>query len=266
MRKVILYRDFEAETLQVELHAAQNAGFVLINDRNLISEGDIIVPRFYPFYNYLVDEFAEKGAVLVSTQHDWVSDIRQWAPVLGVMSPRTWTSIEDVYSSGFTGPFFVKGIDKSLKLDFNEFCYAADLDRLPVVLDNLKNALPVEQPLVIREYVPLTTYGVSKKTGMPIAHEFRVFIYKGQVLSQGFYWESVRKKDDLTLVDSPSPVSFIQQVVEQVGDKCDFYALDIALTADGNWIVIELNDGCLSGLSANDPEVLYSNLFRSLTV
>ncbi len=264
MRKVLLYRDFEEENLQAELNAAEKAGFALVNDRALITAGDVIVPRFYPFYNYLVNEFADKGAVLANSQHDWVSDIRQWAPVLDGLTPKTWTSLDAVYDSGFTGPFFVKGIDKSLKVNFNEFCYASDLNRLPVVLDNLRNALPVEQPLVIREYTPLTTYGVSAKTGMPIAHEFRVFVYKGQVLSQGFYWETVRKKDQLSLVQAPSYDDFIDQVVDKVGDKCHFYALDIALTAEGNWIVIELNDGCLSGLSANNPDVLYSNLFKQL--
>lgn len=264
MRKVFLYRDFEAENLKPEIVAAKNAGFTVLQDREDLRKGDVVLPRFYPFYNYLVDELASKGAALANTQHDWVSDIRAWAPVLGELTPRTWTSIEDVVASGFTGPFFVKGIDKSLKVDFNEFCYAADLDRLPIVLENLKKALPVEQPLVIREFIPLTTYGISPVSGMPVAHEFRVFIYDGKILSDGFYWESVREKDKLTLVDAPSYGGFIQQVVDVVGERCKFYALDIALTAEGEWIVIELNDGCLSGLSANDPTRLYEGLFAAL--
>lgn len=226
--------------------------------------GDVVLPRFYPFYNYLEDELASRGATLVNTQHEWVSNIREWAPVLGELTPRTWTSIEEVLAFGFTGPFFVKGIDKSLKVDFNEFCYAADLDRLPVVLNNLKNALPVEQPLVIREFLPLTTYGVSPTSGMPIAHEFRVFVYDGRVLSEGFYWESVRKQNELSLVQAPEHEVSIQEVIDKVGQQCKFYALDIALTAQNEWVVIELNDGCLSGLSANNPDRLYEGLFQAL--
>ena len=49
-------------------------------------------------------------------------------------------------------------------------------------------------------------------------------------------------------------------MITLVGDKVDFYAVDVALTSDGEWIVIELNDGCLSGLSANNPDVLYQKL------
>jgi hypothetical protein len=36
--------------------------------------------------------------------------------------------------------------------------------------------------------------------------------------------------------------------------------MDIAKTQSGEWIVIELNDGQMSGLSENDPNVLYKNL------
>lgn len=250
--------------MQAELVAAANAGFTVLNDRSMVQPGDVIIPRFYPFYNYLGDEFADRGAVLIENNHDWVSDLRQWAPVLGEVTPQTWFSLDDALSSGFNGPFFVKGIDKSLKIDFNRFCYAADVDRLPVVLSNLREALPVEQPLVIREYKNLTTYGVSAKTGMPIAHEFRVFVYGNQILSEGFYWETVRKRDGLNLVDAPDYSEFVQQVMAKVAGRCQFYALDIALTAEGEWIVIELNDGCLSGLSANNPDVLYRNLFTAL--
>ena len=37
-------------------------------------------------------------------------------------------------------------------------------------------------------------------------------------------------------------------------------AIDVAQTESGEWIVVELNDGQMSGLSENNPEVLYKNL------
>lgn len=36
--------------------------------------------------------------------------------------------------------------------------------------------------------------------------------------------------------------------------------IDVAQTESGDWIVIELNDGQMSGLSENNPEILYKNL------
>ncbi len=56
-------------------------------------------------------------------------------------------------------------------------------------------------------------------------------------------------------------MNFINKAIEAVGDNVSFYSLDVALTEKGNWIVIEVNDGCLSGLSANNPEELYKKLY-----
>ena len=38
----------------------------------------------------------------------------------------------------------------------------------------------------------------------------------------------------------------------------------MAQTAEGNWNVIELNEGQQSGLSENDPDLLYKNLSNSI--
>lgn len=260
MRRVFLYRSFEAEGLSVELDAAQNAGFVLVTDRDEIRAGDVVLPRFYPFYNYLADELSERGAVLLNVQHDWVSDIREWFPVLGSLTPMTWNSVDEVIASGYDGSFFVKGIDKSMKVDFERFCFARDLESLPVTIANLVEALPVEQPIVIRAFERLASYGVSPVSGMPISHEFRCFVYNGVLLTSGFYWDAVRRQGDIDVVYPDPPMTFIEAAIAAVGDRVSFYSLDVALTERGEWIVIEVNDGVLSGLSANDPVMLYSQL------
>jgi hypothetical protein len=56
------------------------------------------------------------------------------------------------------------------------------------------------------------------------------------------------------------PQEFIQKVIDRVKDKVNFFVMDIAKTQSGDWIVVELNDGQMSGLSENDPNVLYKNL------
>ena len=47
-------------------------------------------------------------------------------------------------------------------------------------------------------------------------------------------------------------------------EQTNFFVMDIARTAEGKWIIIELNDGQQSGLSNVDPEELYSNLAKAL--
>lgn len=58
------------------------------------------------------------------------------------------------------------------------------------------------------------------------------------------------------------PKEFIQEVIEKIGDEVPFYVVDVAKTDEGNWIVIELNDGQMSGLSANPPKIFYKNLYQ----
>jgi hypothetical protein len=50
----------------------------------------------------------------------------------------------------------------------------------------------------------------------------------------------------------------------ELSEPPTYYVIDVAKTAAGKWILIELNDGQMSGLSDNDPDVLYSNLKKSL--
>jgi hypothetical protein len=49
-----------------------------------------------------------------------------------------------------------------------------------------------------------------------------------------------------------------------VKDNVNFFVMDVALTESGRWIVIELNDGQMAGLSENDPDVLYGNMKKML--
>lgn len=68
---------------------------------------------------------------------------------------------------------------------------------------------------------------------------------------------------------SEVPEKFLNDIIEkiqgtQVSEPPTFYVIDVAKTAENNWILIELNDGCMSGLSMNDPDILYSNLKKAL--
>ena len=58
------------------------------------------------------------------------------------------------------------------------------------------------------------------------------------------------------------PRDFLEEVIEKVGKNINFYAVDIAETAEGKWIVVELNDGMMSGTSENNLDELYGNFAR----
>jgi len=44
-----------------------------------------------------------------------------------------------------------------------------------------------------------------------------------------------------------------------------YFVVDVAETDSGDWILIELNDGTMSGISENNPDVLYCNLAAVLS-
>jgi ATP-grasp domain, R2K clade family 3 len=47
--------------------------------------------------------------------------------------------------------------------------------------------------------------------------------------------------------------------------KAPFVVADVALTTAGDWILIELNDGQMSGLSDTDANELYSKIAKELS-
>ena len=162
--------------------------------------------------------------------------------------------------------FFVKGITNSNKADWSA-CYAADFEDLErVIKRTTDDPLLKNQALVIRQFVPLITYGVHPETQTPITKEYRCFIANGQLISQGYYWsEELDKLHEMGIYPDKEdvPFQFIQQVAERVADKVSYYVADIAETEDG-WIVVELNDATMSGLAANLPDEVYQALARLL--
>lgn len=126
-----------------------------------------------------------------------------------------------------------------------------------------KDGLIGNQEIYVREYVPLKRLGTGVND-LPISEEYRFFLLDGKVVSSAFYWSS--HVDDLTTVPSPDrvPESFMREVASRIGSNARFVVVDIGITESGDPIVIELNDGQMSGLSENKPELFYSELKKGL--
>ncbi len=132
------------------------------------------------------------------------------------------------------------------------------------VYRNLQDdSLIASQDVYVREYVPLVKLGEGIG-GQPVTMEFRFFVLFGKVISGGFYWSTF--VDELEAVPNPNsvPDEFLQKAINRVKDKINFFVLDVAQKENGDWVVVELNDGQMSGLSENDPEILYKNMKKEL--
>jgi hypothetical protein len=91
-------------------------------------------------------------------------------------------------------------------------------------------------------------------------------------LSGGFYWSShvdELKESGVYINPDEVPKDLLNKIINKIQNTeiCeppDFYVIDMAKTSSGEWILIELNDGSMSGLSENDPDIIYSNLKKEL--
>lgn len=267
MRSVILYRNMNSSLEdKQERNAATNAGFVVLDSRMEIKSNDLVVCRYssLPYYKELENDIKIIGAKLINSfrQHRYVADLQNWVADLQELTPDTWCKLEDLPNDG---SFILKGETNSKKNSWSNMMYAANKAAACEVYSRLcEDGLIGFQDIYIRRYIPLKTYMIGLKD-LPITQEFRFFVYKQKIISGGYYWSShiddIEPKPNIKDV----PKEFLQDAINRIGDQVTFYSLDVAQTAEENkYIVIELNCGTMSGLSCNDPEVLYRNLFEAI--
>jgi len=260
MDTVIYFRGALAEEGELEI-ARQH--FRVVEQRTLIKPGELVIPRYsaLPYNHELCQDLQELGAIPINThrQHAYVADLQNWYGDLTGVTPQTWFRLEDVPKLG--GPFILKGATNSKKLLWSTHCYARDyMTALEVHSNLLRDGVVGQQNIYVREYIPLRRLAVGLN-GLPISEEYRFFILDGKVLASGFYWSSHLDDLECEMPDSRDvPESFLQEVIARVGDNVRFWVVDIARTDRDNWVVIELNDGCMSGLS----EVRAEDLYRAL--
>lgn len=267
MNPVILFRGGRECMDGEELEAAM-AHFPCLSSRMDIAKGQRVIARYsaLPFYRELEHDVHAIGARLINTygEHLYAADLQNWVSDLGDLTPLTWRRLQDLPEEG---PFVLKGATNSKKFQWKTHMFARDKREAGDVYDRLsQDGLIGQQHIYIRQYVPLFTY-FEDVVGLPVTKEFRFFVFRGEVLSGGYYWSShIDTLRELSFDPQPEevPKDFLVEVLRRVGRAIPFYAVDVAKTKAGDWIVIELNDGQMSGLSMNDPKVLYARLAARL--
>jgi hypothetical protein len=231
-----------------------------------INAGDLVICRYsyLPFAKELDYDLNKIGATPINSfrQHNYVADIREWAEDLKDFTPKTWlhTEIADLPE----GSFVLKGKTNSKKFLWSTHMYAkTKQDVVQVFCRLLDDSLISTQDIYVREYVPLRKFFTGLHE-LPITNEFRFFVLDGQILSGGYYWSTHTSEFDKVPSADDVPKEFLMNAISKVADKIRFFAIDVAEKANGGWIVIELNDGTMSGLSENDPDVLYRKLAQSI--
>ena len=235
-----------------------------VSEQRTSCHDQLVIARYsaLPYYRELERDLLNLGCALINTlkEHLWIADFDYYAD-LAEFTPESWDDQTFQYCK-YAGPFVVKGRTNSRKFDWDTHMFApTKRDAMRIASELAGDGLIGPQGMIYRKYVPLRTFEVGLN-GLPFTNEFRFFFLHEQLLSYGYYWSSA---DDLSLGQiSPVAIALARKIAKIAADHVPFFVLDLAETAAGDWILIEVNDGQMSGLSENDPDILYSNLKAAL--
>ncbi len=232
--------------------------FMPVYISRVLCQDAVVVGRYsvLPFYDELYRDLAHRNCRLINSfsEHLYVADFHYYED-LKEHTFMTWFRLQDVPKD--SGPWVVKGRTNSRKLQWSELMYCDSWQQLVNVYRMLQNdPLIGPQDVIVRKFEPLQVVQESV-AGPPFSNEWRFFYYKGQYLSHGFYWSQA----DLCGQDEGAR-EFADKIALIIQDRVPFVVIDVALNQEGRWRVVELNDGQMSGLSHNQPEILYENLSR----
>jgi hypothetical protein len=263
MRSVILQRSSLAEEAEVRAMFAVFGADRVLSSRTQVRPGDLVIGRYsvLPYYEELDADVRLSGGALINNlaQHRYIADISQWSRDLEGLTPPAIDRFETLLEDQ---AYVVKGETNSRKGRWRTHMFAQGKAEAIAVRSRLvEDGLLQDQTIYARPYVPLRSFGEGIG-GIPISHEYRFFVCDGEILTGGFYWaEHVGDLLDrglLPVLPGRGPV--LDEVIARIGDKARFYVVDVAEKAEGGWMVVELNDGQMSGLSCCDPVTLYTEL------
>jgi len=271
---------FRAEDCYDEELQTCKASIPTVTSRMEIPENSLVIARYsaLPFYKELCYDLETIRSRLINSydQHSYVADIGLWYKDFRGITPETWLHNLGPVPEDYKGSYVVKGMTNSRKHQWNTCMFAENREGVNKVLSNLINDTMIgQQDLYLREFVNLHTYGVAINE-LPITEEYRLFFLNGKFLAGGFYWsEHIDYIQETTAEErwpniANIPKGFIKDIGSRVKDKVPFCVIDVGRVGEksrdkyGDWIVIELNDGQMSGLSLVEPHSLYTNLKERL--
>ncbi len=267
MTAVILMRASLAE--DDELAVAQKY-FEVFTSRSRIPKDSLVIGRYavLPYYAELEEDLAANNARLVNThaQHLYVADMKGWYADLEGLTPKTYFSLEAFKRTATgSGSYVLKGRTNSKKQQWNTHMFAKSARDVDAVYARLSDDSFIgNQDIYIREFVPLRAFGEGIR-GLPITEEYRFFVLDGEVLASGCYWSQFPEiAEEHGLNPSQVDAAWLRGVIDKIKARIRFFVIDVARTAEGGWMVVELNDGCMSGLSDVSAEALYAGLQKAL--
>ena len=165
-----------------------------------------------------------------------------------------------IVSSYFKGSALIlKDYIKSAKHNWYDACFIMSASNSSEVARVTNNFVDIQGKdlvggLVYREYIHFKKIGIHPKSKMPLAHEWRFFVYRGNIFYKAPYW-STGDYGDLPSDDCVKPI--LDRMVSP------FYSIDMAQKESGEWFNVEIGDGGSSGIpEGGNVEEFYQALAK----
>lgn len=204
-------------------------------------------------YAAIYAELLNKQIVLLNSpqEHLVAQEFDRAYPMLEGITPQSvvLSSPQDypVAMAKLSFPVFVKGAVRSRKDAGLQACVAHSSLELQVLVKQFFDAAYRSRGrVIVREFVRLKHHRTSKE-GFPLGREYRVFLYQGEVLGFGYYWEGEDLYKALSSEEETQVLHLARQAAARLG--VPFPAIDVGQTEDGRWIIIEANDAQFAGTS-----------------
>lgn len=259
----ILIRD--AENLYGEKEIMRELGIPFVEYRSEVPEDSLVIGRYsvIPFYQELEKDLQSKNSHLINTynQFRFCADLGNWYQALEEFTPKTWFSLQDYLASSYEGPVVLKGETNSRRDKWKTHMFAENKEQAREVYFRLTDdGLVGQQKIYIRKYEKLKKL-IDGVNGMPIPNEWRVFYLYSQPITCHYYWSSYLEDiRELGIEPERPPIEAIKRVRYRVHQNSNFYSADLAQREDGSWMVVELNEGQMSGLNSCPPLEFYRSI------
>jgi hypothetical protein len=259
----ILYRE-NADTYEEALSVKEIFADNYYLYRSDIPKHTITVGRYsvLPFYEELCKELKRRNSFLINSlaQHNFIANM-EYVDIIKEYTPKTyfeWHGLPE-------GQYVVKGLTNSRKHQWKHQMFAPTKSEIPKVVARLMDdSLVRDQGITVREYIPLKQFDIGIND-LPITNEWRVFVCYGKMVDYGYYWANFPEHKPYDTLPKEA-LDLLNIVIEKLKSYANFFVLDLAETKDGKWIVIEMNDGQMSGLSMIEPISFYTNLKKIMDV
>jgi hypothetical protein len=231
-----------------------------VEESRVLCRDCLVIGRYSvePMYQELDRDLHLLGSRLINTtdQHRWITSFDYYRE----FTPETWDET-NIHDCQHRGPFVVKGKTSSKKWQWKSHMFAKTKAAALKLGERLKEDAEIaKQGLVYRAFVPLKKFGLGHED-MPFTNEWRFYYLSERRLSHAFYW-SVSDHSSQASITSEA-IALADRIAAIAARFVTFFVLDLAETEDGDWILIEVNDGQTAVPGEHDLDELYGNLRRA---